>query len=108
MKVSKKMIRDLITRDDLPSLLKVLKSLQREIAVKDELAEEYVSDANELRKAYTVLREERKNIVGKSKEYDAILAQFGGLAELPDHLEAARKLEELPEAVLAALEKLSD
>ncbi|HUZ18376.1 MAG TPA: hypothetical protein VMV68_08300 [Spirochaetia bacterium] len=121
MKISKKTIRDLIDRNDLPSLLKVLKSLQREIAVKDELAEEYVSDANELRRAYSGLRGERKDIVdacerlksllaarGKSKEYDAIVAQFGGLEERPDQREAARKLEELPDAVLAALEKLSD
>lgn len=121
MKISKKTIRDLVLRGDMPSLLRVFASFQREIAIKDELVEDYERDAIELKKAYSEIKTTRIRLVeacqkleklltskGKTREFAKVLATFGGLDEKPDRLQAALRLEELPESVKAALEKLSE
>lgn len=121
MKISRKTIRDMLLRGDMPSLLRVFASFQREIAIKDELAEEYERDAVEIKRAYSEIKKARTlttdacrkveqllSAKGQSKEFANVVARFGGLEENPERAQSARRLEELPEAVRAALEKLSD
>lgn len=62
MKFSEETIKDFMARGDFTSVLRVFRSLQREIDTKDELFQEYMQDSSNLRSAFRTLEEQRDGL----------------------------------------------
>lgn len=68
MKFSEETIKDFISRGDFNSVMRVLRSLQREIDMKDDLFQEYMQDMSNLRTAFKELEEQRDGLKRLNRE----------------------------------------
>ena len=64
-----------MSRGDLSSVIRVFRSLQREIDTKDDLFQEYMQDMSNLRSAFKELEEQRDGLKRLNKELRALCAE---------------------------------
>jgi len=100
MKFSEETIRDFMARGDFSSIIRVFRSLQREIDTKDALFQEYMRDMSNLRTAFKKLEEQKDGFKRLSAAYKNLCTENAleqQVAELEQGLESpsAEALEEL-------------
>lgn len=100
MKFSEETIKDFMSRGDFNSVIRVFRSLQREIDAKDDLFQEYMQDMSNLRSAFKKLEEQRDGLRRLNTELRELCAENNlgeKAAELQKSLRTpgAENLEEL-------------
>lgn len=86
MKFSEETIKDFMSRGDFNSVMRVFRSLQREIDTKDDLFQEYMKDMSNLRSAFKELEEQRDGLKRLNAELRGLCAD-NGFGEKADELQ---------------------
>jgi len=77
MKFSEETIKEFMSRGDFNSVMRVFRSLQREIDTKDDLLQEYMQDMSNLRSAFKELEEQRDGLKRLNTELRQLCADNG-------------------------------
>ena len=77
MKFSEETIKDFMSRGDYNSILRVFRSLQREIDTKDDLFQEYMQDMSNLRTAFRELEEQRDGLKRVNSDLHSLCKSHG-------------------------------
>lgn len=77
MKFSEKTITDFMSRGDFTSVVRVFRSLQREVDLKDELIGEYIRDMSNLMTAFKALEEQKDGLKRQNAAFKNLCTENG-------------------------------
>lgn len=86
MKFSEETIKEFMSRGDFNSIIRVFRSLQREIDTKDDLFQEYMQDMSNLRSAFKELEQQRDGLKRLNAELRDLCAE-NGLSDAAEELQ---------------------